>query len=174
MLHHLVKFISILYIIVSEAAFRLIILSDGTVHGDGMGFLKRILGLETKPGEPENLPDEIFDETVREPDMPLFILFFNNWCSGCQVMHGLLNEVGPEYLGRARFYKIDASKSPHAVTVMEIRGVPVLAAFTSGGEADRTTGLMNITELRNWIESHLPETEEAPGQEISETDQDRG
>lgn len=139
-----------------------------------MGFIKRILGLETKPGEPESLADEIFEETIREPDMPLFILFYSNWCPGCQVMHGLLNEVGPEYIGRARFFKIDASNSPHAVTAMEIRGVPVLAAFTPGGGADRTTGLMNITELRNWIESHLPETEETPGQKKSETDQGRG
>ncbi len=128
-----------------------------------MGFLKRLLGLETKPGEAENLPDELFDETVREPDLPVFVLFFNNWCSGCQVMHGLINEVGPEYLDRARFYKMDATRSPHTVTALEIRSVPVLAAFTPGGAADRVTGLINITELRNWIESHLPTEEEPRG-----------
>jgi len=139
-----------------------------------MGFFKRLIGIETKPGEPESLPDGMFDETVREPDMPVFVLFFNNWCSGCQVMHGLLNEVGPDYIGRARFYKMDATRSPNAVTALEIRGVPVLAAFTPGGAADRITGLINITELRNWIESHLPGAEGAPGQNISETDEDRG
>ncbi|RKZ83016.1 MAG: hypothetical protein DRQ39_10005, partial [Gammaproteobacteria bacterium] len=61
-----------------------------------------------------------------------------------------------------------------AVTALEIRGVPVLAAFTPGGAADRITGLINITELRHWIESHLPGVEGTPGQEISETDQNRG
>jgi thioredoxin-like negative regulator of GroEL len=124
-----------------------------------MGFLKRLLGLETKPGEPETLPDEVFEETVKTSDMPMFVLFFSTWCSGCQVMHGLLNEVGPEYLGRARFYKMDVTRSPGAVTALEIRGVPVIAVFGPGGEADRTAGLMNITELRDWIESHLPGTE---------------
>lgn len=164
---------SILYIIVPEAGFRLKILSDGVLSGDHMGFLKRLLGLEIKPGEPENLPDEIFEETIRKPDVPVFVFFFNNWCSGCQVMHGLINEVGPEYIGRARFYKMDATRSPHAITALEIRGVPVLAAFTPGGAADRVTGLINITELRNWIEGHLPAAEAAPGQEISGPDQDR-
>ncbi len=138
-----------------------------------MGFLKKLLGLETQPGEPENLPDEFFEETVTRPDMPVFVFFFNNWCSGCQVMHGLINEVGPEYIGRARFYKMDATRSPRAVTTLEIRGVPVLAVFTPGGAADRMTGLINITELRNWIESHLPGAEGSPEQEISETDPDR-
>ena len=138
-----------------------------------MGLIKRLLGLETKPGEPERLPDEMFEETVKGPEVPTFVLFFNNWCSGCQVMHGLLNEIGPEYLGRAQFYKMDVTKSPNAVTALEIRGAPVLAAFTPGGAAEKMTGLINITELRNWIESHLPGAEGAPGQTISETDEDR-
>ena len=58
-----------------------------------MGLIKRLLGLEAKPGEPETLPDEMFEETVKGPEVPTFVLFFNNWCSGCQVMHGLLNEM---------------------------------------------------------------------------------
>ncbi len=150
------------------------ILDGSLLHGADVGFFKRLLGIETKPGEPVALPDEMFDETVREPGMPVFVFFFNNWCSGCQVMHGLINEVGPDYIGRALFYKMDATKSPHAVTALEIRGVPVLAVFTPGGTVDRTTGLINITELRNWIESHLPGAEGAPGLDISEPDQDRG
>ena len=139
-----------------------------------MGFFKRLLGLETMPGEPETLPDKIFDETVGEPDMPVFVLFFNLWCSGCQVLHGLLNEIGPEYIGRARFYKMDVNKSPHAVTELGIRGVPVLIAFSPGGATDRIAGLMNITELRDWIESRLPGEESTATQDMSETDQDRG
>ena len=94
-----------------------------------MGFFKRLLGLETRPGEPEPLSDESFDDIVRNPDTTVFVVFFSLWCSACQVMLGLVNEVGPEYIGRARFYKMDAGKSPHAVTVMDIRSVPVLAAF---------------------------------------------
>ena len=136
-----------------------------------MGFFKKLLGLETQPGEPEALPDKIFDEIVGEPDMPVFVFFFNLWCSGCQVMHGLLNEVGPEYLGRARFYKMDVNKSPHAVTVLGIKGVPVLAAFSPGGETDRMAGLVNITELRGWIESRLPGE---AAQDISDNDQVKG
>ncbi len=139
-----------------------------------MGFFKRLIGLETKPGEPEALPDKIFKETVSKPDMPVFVFFFNLWCSECQVMHGLLNEVGPEYVGRSRFYKMDVNESPHAATALNIRGVPVLAAFSPGGAIDRTAGLMNITELRDWIESRLPGEEATAAQDISETDQDRG
>jgi len=143
-------------------------------RGEDMGFLKKLLGLETKPGEPETLDDRIFDETVGDPDMPVFVFFFNLWCSGCQVMHGLLNEVGPEYIGRARFYKMDVNRSPHAVTTLDIRGVPVLVAFSPGGAVDRAVGLATITELRNWIESRISGEEAASTEDTSETDSDRG
>jgi len=120
-----------------------------------MGFIRRLLGLETKPGEPESLRDELFEDTVKDPDMPVFIFFFNLWCSGCQVMHGLLNEIGPEYIGRARFYKMDATQSPRTVSALGLKGVPVLASFRPGEKAEWMGGLMNITELREWIDSRL-------------------
>jgi len=138
-----------------------------------MGFFKKLLGLERSPGEPEPLPDEKFDETVGSPEMPVFIVFFSLWCSSCQVMLGLLNEVAPEFLGRARFYKMDAGRSPHAITALGIRGVPVLAAFAPDGKADRTTGLMDITELRNWIESHITGPDGTSGQDVSGSGKDR-
>jgi thiol-disulfide isomerase/thioredoxin len=174
LLHHLVKSCPFLYIIVSEADFRLKFLVRRVKGGETMGFLKRLLGLETKPGEPETLDDRVFDDAIDEPDIPVFIFFFNLWCSGCQVMHGLLNEIGPDYIGRARFYKMDVNKSPHAVTALGIRGVPVLAVFSPGGRSDSTAGLLNITELREWIESRISGGEAASGTDMPESDQDRG
>jgi thioredoxin-like negative regulator of GroEL len=121
-----------------------------------MGFLKRLLGMETRPGEPEPLSDELFEETVEKSDLPVFVFFFNLWCSSCQVMHGLLNEVGPEYIGQAKFYKMDATRSPRTAVALELRGVPVLIAFPRDSARDMVTGLMDITQLRRWIDSHLP------------------
>jgi thioredoxin 2 len=139
-----------------------------------MGFIRRLLGLETKPGEPESLRDELFEDTVKDPDMPVFIFFFNLWCSGCQVMHGLLNEVGPEYIGRARFYKMDATQSPRAVAALGLKGVPVLASFRPGEKAEWMGGLMNITELREWIDSLIDGTVSEPGEPVADGPVDVG
>lgn len=125
-----------------------------------MGFLKRLLGIERRPGEPEPLGDERFDEAVSGDGLPVFVLFSSLWCPQCQVMHGLLNELGPLYAGRALFYRMDVSKSPNAPARLEVRGVPQVIAFRGGAQIARLTGLIPIDELREWIENRIGGTEE--------------
>jgi thioredoxin 1 len=162
------------YIIIPGAGFRPINIDIRITYGGGMGFFKRLLGLETRPGEPETLRDELFGETVSDPDLPLFVFFFNLWCSGCQVMHGLLNEVAPEYIGRARFYKMDAGKSPRTVSELGIRGVPLLVSYTPDGEPESISGLLNITELRSWLDGRIAGGDGTAAAAPAKTDVDEG
>jgi len=120
-----------------------------------MGFIRRLLGIETKPGEPEPLGDREFDAAVEASDLPVFVFFFSLWCSSCQVTAGLLNELGPRYRERARFYKVDATKNPASAGKMNVRGVPTVVALSGGGILGRNTGLVPIDELAGWIEESL-------------------
>jgi len=120
-----------------------------------MGFIKRLLGLETKPGEPETIDPERFERDVLRGDLPCVVEFYNLWCSSCQVMTGLLNEIGPGYLDRARFYKVNAERSPSIPPRYGVSGVPTLIIFKGGEPVDRLTGLVPIDELKAWIEQHL-------------------
>mgnify|MGYP001765734338 CR=1 FL=1 len=120
-----------------------------------MGFLRKLLGLEVKPGEPAPLSDSIFYNEIAGKELPCFVYFFSLWCSSCQVMGGLLNEIGPEYADKACFYKIDVSKNPEATARFEIKGVPTVIALKKGEPVDRHTGLVPIDEIRDWIEKNL-------------------
>lgn len=128
-----------------------------------MGFLKRLLGLETTPGEPEPLTDAAFENVVLSSDLPCFVYVFSLWCSGCQVMGGLLNEVGPDYVGRARFFKLDATKNPHTAAALGVSGVPAVILVRGGAAVDRLVGLVPLNDLRAWLDRALaaPETGEA-------------
>ncbi|MBN2185664.1 MAG: thiol reductase thioredoxin [Candidatus Krumholzibacteriota bacterium] len=120
-----------------------------------MGFFKRLFGIEVNPGEPVSLPDiASFNEAVNG-EKPCLVYFFHLWCSSCQVMGGLLNEIGPEYLGRIDFYKVDIHKVPAAASEHKISGVPTQIIFSGGLPAARQTGLMPIDQLKEWIEGHL-------------------
>ena len=48
-----------------------------------MGFIKRLLGLETRPGEPETIDSERFERDVLHGDLPCVVEFYNLWCSSC-------------------------------------------------------------------------------------------
>lgn len=130
-----------------------------------MGFIRRLLGIETRPGEPEPLTDSGFDAAAAGSDLPVFVFFFSLWCSSCQVTGGLLNELGPEYASRARFYKIDATKNPAAAAKMNVRGVPAVIALSGGKVTGRSTGLIPLDQLRDWIEESLARAEGAEGKE---------
>ena len=107
-----------------------------------MGFLKRLLGIETKPGEPESIGDDSFEEEVLRSELPCVVEIYNLWCSSCQVMAGLLNEVGPDYLGKVIPQRFQVS------------GVPTILLIERGEVVDRLTGLVPLDELRDWIERH--------------------
>lgn len=119
-----------------------------------MGFFKRLLGLEQKPGEPRPLTDDSFEEMVLRNPLPCFVDFYNLWCSPCQVMAGLLNEVGPQYLGRADFFRIDVNKNPGVAAHFNVRSVPTLIVFKGGKPVEQHVGLMPLNPLKEWIERH--------------------
>lgn len=120
-----------------------------------MEFIKRLLGLETKPGEPKALHEGSFDEEALTGELPSFVYFFHLWCSSCQVMGGLLNEVGPEYVDRAKFFKVNVHKEPAIPSRHDIASVPVVIVFKNGEPVDRLVGLVPLNLLKGWIEQHL-------------------
>jgi thioredoxin len=124
-------------------------------EGDIMGFIKRLLGLEIKPGEPKPVNDGSFDDEVLGSPLVSIVDFYSLWCPPCQVMSGLLNEVGVDYVGRVNLFKLNVQRDPSVAARHGIHGVPTLIAFRDGAEIDRLVGLFPIDVLREWIEKHL-------------------
>lgn len=120
-----------------------------------MGFLRRLLGLETKPGEPESIGDDRFEGEIARSEIPCVVEIYNLWCSSCQVMTGLLNEIGPDYLGKVKFLKVNADRNPSIPQRFRVSGVPTILFVERGEEVDRLTGLVPLNELRGWIERHI-------------------
>jgi len=120
-----------------------------------MGFIKRLLGLEVKPGEPMNTSDEDFEREVLNSELPCFVDFYNLWCASCQVMAGLLNEIGPDYIDRAKFFKLNVDKNPATPAQFSISSVPTLIVFKNGEPVNRLVGLFPLQPLREWIDRNI-------------------
>ena len=117
-----------------------------------MGFFKRFFGLEQGPGEPRPLSDESFEFEVLQNELPSVVDFYSLMCSPCQVMSGLLNEIGPDYMGKVNFFRLDVTKNPYTASRYNVSSVPTVIAYKNGKEASRFVGLMPIDELRDWID----------------------
>ena len=117
-----------------------------------MGFLKRFFTGSTKPGKPIVVTDESFEQEVLNSDLPAVVDFWSPTCAPCQVMGGLLNELGPEYADRLRVFKLNVEQSPDTAEQYQIRGVPTLVFLRKGREVDRVVGLMPLHPLRAKLE----------------------
>lgn len=113
-----------------------------------MGFLSRIFSGSTKPGKPIMVTDESFERMVLQSDLPAVVDFWSPTCAPCQVMGGLLSELGPEYANRIRIFKLNVEQSPDTAEQYSIRGVPTLVFLRAGREVDRIVGLMPLNPLR--------------------------
>ena len=118
-----------------------------------MGFLKNLFFKPPKPGKPLPVSDQSFREAVLESDIPTVVDFWSPRCSPCQVMGGLLDEIGPDYAGRVQIFKLNVEQNPQTAMEYRVQGVPTVIFFRQGRPVDRIVGLLPLKPLKAKLDS---------------------
>ncbi len=113
-----------------------------------MGFLKNLFFKPPKPGKPLPVTDLSFREEVLESDIPVVVDFWSARCPPCQVMGGLLDEIGPDYVGRVRIFKLNVDQNPETAMQYRVQSIPTVFFFNKGKPVDRIVGLLPLNPLR--------------------------
>lgn len=113
-----------------------------------MEFFRKIFGISPKPGRPREITDDEFDEIIHSTK-PVVVDFYSLTCPPCQVMGGLLNELGPAYAGRIDFFKVNVDKNPRSAARFQIQSVPTVLVFHRARIVDSIVGLLPLIPLRN-------------------------
>lgn len=121
-----------------------------------MSLFKSLFGNEVKPGKPKETTDETFDQDVLKSDLPVLLDFWSPTCMPCQVMGGLLRELGPEYAGRVTIYKLNVAQNMATAQRFRIRSIPTLMFIKHGRIVDQAVGLLPIDVLRQKLDKHAP------------------
>jgi thioredoxin 1 len=117
-----------------------------------MGIFKKMFNKEPKPGKPQAVTDETFEQMVLATGTPAVVDFWSSTCAPCQVMSGLLEEIGPEFAGRVNIYKLNTDQNPQSAIQYQIRGVPTLILFKDHRPVERITGLIPLNPLKEKLE----------------------
>jgi thioredoxin 1 len=118
-----------------------------------MGFLKNLFFRPPKPGKPMPVTDESFQKEVLESEIPVVVDFWSTRCPPCQVMGGLLDEIGPDYVGRVRILKLNVDQNPKTAMQYRVRSIPTVFFFNQGKPVDRIVGLLPLNPLRAKMDS---------------------
>lgn len=120
-----------------------------------MGIFKKLFNPSPKPGKPREIADDDFEQEVLASDTPAVVDFYSTTCPPCQVMSGLLSEIGSEYAGKVNVFKLNVNNSPETARMYQIQSVPTLVFFKNHRPLDKVVGLLPLMPLKEKIENLL-------------------
>ena len=105
-------------------------------------------------GRPVPLEAARFRHHVQRSDVPVVADFWAAWCGPCRTMAPNFEQAARELEPKARFVKVDVDAEPQLASELGVQGIPALFLFKGGKAVAQQAGVMSLTDLRGWVESH--------------------
>lgn len=99
-----------------------------------------------------------FDAQVitRSRTVPVLVDFWAPWCGPCKMLAPTLEKLAREADGRWELAKVNTDEQPELGARFQIRGIPNLKLFHHGAVLAECGGALPETQLRAWLNEHLP------------------
>lgn len=94
--------------------------------------------------------DSTFQKEVLQSKTPVVVDFYADWCGPCKMMAPSFEEASKE-LTKIKFIKVNVDENPEHAGDFGVMSIPCLILFKNGEEADRQTGTMTKTALKEWL-----------------------
>ena len=88
-------------------------------------------------------------------DVPALIDFYADWCQPCKMVAPILEELGEEYAGKIKIFKIDTEAEQELAGIFGIRSIPSLLFIPKDGKPQMAQGALPKPQLKEAIENVL-------------------
>ena len=87
------------------------------------------------------ITDDTFEEVVLESEKPVMVDFWAAWCSPCQMVGPIIDELSKDYEGKAIVGKVDVDANQEFAAEYGVRNIPTVLVFNQGELVNRQVGL---------------------------------
>lgn len=94
--------------------------------------------------------DKSFEQEVLKSDIPVLVDFYANWCGPCKIFSPIVAEVAKERED-VKVVKVNVDEAQETSLKYQIMSIPTLIFIKEGKEANRSVGIINKSELLNFI-----------------------
>ena len=102
-----------------------------------------------------HINDADFETVVVQSDIPVLVDFWAPWCGPCKMIAPILDEIAPEFAGKAKIVKINVDDNQLVAGQFGVRSIPTLLLFKNSQLVATQVGALPKNQLAAFINQHL-------------------
>ncbi|HUM33927.1 MAG TPA: thioredoxin [Candidatus Saccharicenans sp.] len=101
------------------------------------------------------LNESNFEQEVLKSDYPVLVDFWAPWCSPCQMVGPIIEEIAESYQGKLKVAKLNVDENANLSSRYQILSIPTMILFKNGQPVDSLSGATTKQKLEAFLGQHL-------------------